>query len=348
VFLFFELFIIIENVVLRSITGDPNRYTPLVEHQPPPIFPQQKEPASMYTLETRYRPIPPEVLPKTTDPRVYYIDSNRTEESPIINKSMILDFLISKIDFYIDQQIPPPMQPETESIVPVAFLEPKIISQPIFYSIPGTRTPTIPIDQPIPINKEPPTPTIYSISDRPRRPTIDMSVNNLEVPPPAVTDKSPTLYSVAGVPRLQNQYQEPPNQSLKPSANLYSIINSPARTSRGVQVDTLDRIQPLPILYTVVGDTPLQTDQSKEKHQSTITKQTKDATAYTLGNAANAPKAQQQHSKDVAVYTLDNEANALKARQQQPIPQPTLYALVNKPNSPPRENRTKYFISFFA
>jgi len=275
----------------------------------------------MYAIETRYQPIPPQVLPKTTDPRVYYIDSNQTQESPILKKSMLLDFRISKIYFYIDQQISPPMQPETESIVPVAFLEPKIISQPIFYSIPGTRSSPIPIDEPIPINKEPPSPTVYSITGRPRRPTIDMSVNNLEVPPPAVTDKSPTLYSVAGGSHLQNQYQEPPNQLLQPSANFYSIIGSPARTSRGVQVDTLDHIQPSPILYTIVGDTPVQTERSKEKHQP------KDATIYTLGNAANTAKAQQQ--------------------QQQPIPKPTLYSLVNKPNSPPHENRAKYLISFF-
>jgi len=51
----------------------------------------------MYTLQTRYQPISAKVLPKNSDPRVYYIDSQRTQESPSINERMLFDFLIFKI-----------------------------------------------------------------------------------------------------------------------------------------------------------------------------------------------------------------------------------------------------------
>jgi hypothetical protein len=64
------------------------------------MFSPEKQPASMYTLETRYQPIPAKVLPKNTDPRVYYIDSKRTDEPPIINQSMLLSSLTSIIYFY--------------------------------------------------------------------------------------------------------------------------------------------------------------------------------------------------------------------------------------------------------
>jgi len=153
-----------------------------------------------------------------------------------------------------------------------------------------------------------------------------MNVNNLEVPTPII-DQSPTLYSLVGTPRLQNQIEEPTNQYLQSTPKLYSIIGSPARTSRGVQVNTLDSTQPVPILYTIVGDTPIQTDRSIEKHPPPIKNQPTDVTVYTLGNTANLPKVQQQ-------------------QQQQIIEKPSFYALVDKSNPPPKETRTKYFISF--
>lgn len=45
-------------------------------------------PASMYTLETRYQPIPPKVLPKTKEPRVYYIEPKREEQPLVQNAGM--------------------------------------------------------------------------------------------------------------------------------------------------------------------------------------------------------------------------------------------------------------------
>jgi hypothetical protein len=70
-----------ENVVLRTLVGDPTRHKTSLQH-PPPTTPtiQQATPASMYTLETRYRPIPPKVLPKQTGTTLYYIESQKAEE----------------------------------------------------------------------------------------------------------------------------------------------------------------------------------------------------------------------------------------------------------------------------
>ncbi len=97
-FLFFKIIIILENIVLRTLVGDPNRHTPLADHRSTSsILSQEKQDASMYTLQTRYQPIPTKVLPKNSDPRVYYIDSQRTQESPSINERMLFDFLIFKI-----------------------------------------------------------------------------------------------------------------------------------------------------------------------------------------------------------------------------------------------------------
>jgi len=36
----------------------------------------------MYTLESRYRPIPEKVLPKSAEPKLYHIEPDTTEESP--------------------------------------------------------------------------------------------------------------------------------------------------------------------------------------------------------------------------------------------------------------------------
>jgi hypothetical protein len=260
----------------------------------------------MYTLETRYQPIPSKALPKTNDPRIYYVDS--------------------------DRRTPIPMQSEQSAVVPAAFLEPKVISQPIFYNVGNTRTGPVSLEQPIPMDYESTPPTVYSLVGRPRRPTVDMSANNLEIPKQA-DNKAPTIYSVVDSSRISNPneqpinqssqfYEEPANQYVQPSPNFYSLIGSPARTSRGVQVNTLDSDQPSPILYTIVGDTPIQTSRLNEKNSSPTRKP----------------------PTDVAVYTVGNQANALRAQEQEQLMQkPSLYTLVDRSYSPPpQEKRAKY------
>jgi hypothetical protein len=51
----------------------------------------------MYTLETRYQPIPPRVLPKPSEARLYYIDTKQagqpTASDPPITKEGMSLFL---------------------------------------------------------------------------------------------------------------------------------------------------------------------------------------------------------------------------------------------------------------
>jgi hypothetical protein len=290
------LIIIIENVVLRSLPGKRDRYLSLSENRPPStILEESVQPTSMYKLENRYQPSPPKVLPKKADPTIYYINSKRTGESPIIKEGRLLHFLTSERYFILhalDRQSSFPVQ----SDAPTIFLEPQIVSQPILYSIAGTK-PTPITDRPIPIITEQPSPTIYSIAGRPR--TVDMSSNSFEVRTP-ITDKSPTLYSLAGNSSFQNEIPESTKQLLQPSPNVYSIIGSPARISRGVQVNTPSPVQPVPVLYTIVGDTPPSVNKEKENRPlpppNTVISTSKP-TLYTLVGKPNTPPLQENRSK---------------------------------------------------
>jgi hypothetical protein len=87
-------------VVLRALVGDPNRHKPLAQHPPPTTIDSQKATqASMYTLETRYRPIPQKVLPKPTETPLSYTDSKKAGQSPapsppVTKEGMTLTLLI--------------------------------------------------------------------------------------------------------------------------------------------------------------------------------------------------------------------------------------------------------------
>ncbi len=98
-------FVCLENVVLRALVGDPNRHKPLAQHPPATTHKALEEiPASMYTLETRYQPIPPKVLPKPTEPRVYYIDSQQAGQpsQAMVREGMSLYFSILLEENMID------------------------------------------------------------------------------------------------------------------------------------------------------------------------------------------------------------------------------------------------------
>ena len=87
----------IENVVLRSIVGDPNRHKPQAQHPTPTTTTSQEPlPAAMYTLDTRYQPIPPKVLPQPAQARLYYLNSNKSEQTsaPIPNEGILLSLSI--------------------------------------------------------------------------------------------------------------------------------------------------------------------------------------------------------------------------------------------------------------
>ncbi len=90
----YSLFIIVENVVLRTPVGNSNRHTPWADRRTPSTISSPEKPlASMYALETRYQPSPARLLPKRTD-------SNLVRESPVKNESMLLHILNFKKIFY--------------------------------------------------------------------------------------------------------------------------------------------------------------------------------------------------------------------------------------------------------
>lgn len=277
--------------------GDPNRHTPLVEHRPPSMYSiENQEPSAMYIVETRHRPIPAKALPKPTDPKIYHIDS-----SPML-----------------ERESPIPIND-----APTVFLEPKVMSQPIFYSISDRKTPPITSDQsPLPTKREPPIePTVYAITGRPRRPTIDMSISNAEIPTPRIDDTT-TVYSLVGNPHIRNSIEDVPKTiTAQPSPNLYSIVGNPARTSRGVQVSPLNGQRPAPVIYTIVGDTP------PENNNRTVEK---------------LPPKQQINP---VIYSLNQPINnTTKIEQtQESFRKPTTYTLVNKPViQQTQPNQTKY------
>ncbi|CAF0861553.1 unnamed protein product [Adineta ricciae] len=346
-----------ENVVLRSIVGTSDRHVPLVEHRSPSSVSVLDAPsASMYTLGTRYQPIPQQYLPKKSDPKAYYIPSEPSDELPRINQK---------------RDISPTYQAEKPYEEQIVFLEPQVISQPVLYSVAGEKyTPRS--TQPVTITEQPPSPVLYSLNNRSR--TVDMVSNSLERSTPVI-DKTPIVYSWAGNSRLQNETSELSKQHLRATPNVYSITGSPARTSRGVQVSTPTPAQPTPILYTIVDDAPATVEKprhtrplsppvrSKEPVVFTVDSEPnvrkqqpqptsvspKGAMMYTLDNEPNARKQQQQiipaPPKDTAIYTLENGSNARRQNQQQQqeaMATPTLYALVGKPLSPlPQEIRSK-------
>jgi hypothetical protein len=245
---------------------------------------------------------------------------------------------------------------EEQEPPPIVFLEPKIISQPVFYSIVSAKTLPVHNEQPIPIKQEMPSPILYTITGQPHRPTIDTSASAVNVATPII-DKSPILYSLVGSPRLQVQIQEPvkqvsqiPQQS---SSTLYSIVGNPTLTPPITQTNTLDpppSIQPekvssdppAPILYTVVGETRVPNDIPKENHPppASIKQHANGGTMYTVVGDPTIPQS----------MTIPRKIQPLQPQQQQQQQQqqaqiPSLYPLVGKPNSLPEEKtdtRLKY------
>jgi hypothetical protein len=107
----------------------------------------------------------------------------------------------------VEPEVPKIMEKEQES-PPIVFLEPKIFSQPVLYSIVGAKTRPIPYEPVMPTIKEVPSPILYTITGQPHRPAIDMNPNTKNVAP-SVIDTSPILHTLIGGPRLQVRVQEP-------------------------------------------------------------------------------------------------------------------------------------------
>ena len=268
---FKNIFFDLETVVLRSMVGNPNRHTAKAQHQPFPTG----EPVTLYTLDTA-EPISTKVLPKKPQSKV----------------------------FYIDGRSPRPAAEEIETISvnePTVYLEPHVVSQPIFYNIAGQKPRPI-IEERIPKTEiEQSSPILYTITGRPRRSTIDVETSQLPVATSNI-DSSPVLYTVIASPRLSPQPTT--NRQLAPATpSLYSIVGSPGRTSRGTQVELATPYDPTPILYTIVGNTPPNRDNE------------------------NRPSARTKNN-DVIIYGPNNE---VYGSNEKPA---TLYNVVSQPRAP--------------
>ena len=83
-------------MILRSLVGDPHRHKPQAQHPLPATTTNQEQlPASMYTLETRYQPIPPKVLPHSQS-RADSLNANKLTRPSVttINEGMLLSLSI--------------------------------------------------------------------------------------------------------------------------------------------------------------------------------------------------------------------------------------------------------------
>ncbi|CAF2479442.1 unnamed protein product [Rotaria sp. Silwood2] len=326
-----------EKVVLRALVGDPNRHRPLAQHPSPTTSKSQNAiPASMYTLETRYRSIPSKVLPKSTEATFYYIEPKQVEQtSP---RSVPLSKEERETSQPFESEGLNAVEEEKESQA-TAFLEPKIISQPVLYSIVATKSPSVQNDQPIPANQDVDSPILYTITGKSNLPNIDMSGNNSNIETPVV-NKSANFYSLVGNPRVSAQPQEPISKTLQqPLPNLYSIVGSPTLSPNMLQANTYDSttstqpvktnsVQPEPILYTVVDEKQKPTNIPKENRPpptAPIKKQAKEAVLYTVIGDPSMPQ-----SMTPARKTQPLKPQALP----QQIQTPTLYPLIGKPNPP--------------
>ncbi|CAF1595578.1 unnamed protein product [Adineta ricciae] len=377
-----------DSVVLRALVADPNRHKPLAKHTPtsanPPPPPQAPKtvssepiPTSMYTLESRYRSIPEKVLPKTTGPRMYYINSenDQPELSPPLTKE--------------ERDIPMPIEKEQEPPATV-FLEPQVISQPVLYSIVGNKSAPIQNEQPTPpVPNEIPLPILYTITGLAQRPTLQSNKNPVpEVSSP--TDRSAILYSITANPKSKIIVEEPSKAvpvipvpltktASSPSSTVpsfYLLVGQPHIPSNvpepSKEVPLLAR-QPAPILYSIVGR-PTVVPPPKELTKVNLlspTEHVKVASSesapilYTIVGGTHTPAdilmEQSQPPAPVrkqvnnsTLYTVIADPKKPQTMvlpqkpQQQPLllppppPKPTFYPLVGKPHSPTRETIEKH------
>lgn len=253
---------------------------------------------------------------------------------------------------------------------PMIFLEPKVFSQPVLYSVVGAKNLPIHKDEPIPTDKAMPSPIFYAVTGQPRRLPKEMTGSTLNVETP-VTNRSPTLYSVVGSPHLRVRIQEPIKQELPvsqpPSASFYSIVGGPTLTPHIPQTKTVNpppptqpvqvsSSKPVPILYTIVGETQVPTNIPKENRLPPppppvpIKNPPNDGTMYTMIGNPNIPQTvtlprKTQPSQPIKQQPL--QPLKQQPQQQQQTQASALYTVVGKPTTPSEENMdtlTKYYI----
>lgn len=155
-FLFDLHFFRLENVVLRALVGDPHRHKPLAEHSPPSdALSSAKLPASMYTLETRHKPIPQRVLPQSAHQSHALIhseaqhsnfnDLSTTDQSENVIKT---DRLHGRFCYSILDE--PNRLENDEKDLQTNFVESQVVSTPILYTLVDNKTLLPSIDEATP------------------------------------------------------------------------------------------------------------------------------------------------------------------------------------------------------
>ena len=300
----------VENVVLRALVGDPTRHKPLADHQPlRKTAGEEKEPAAMYTLETRYRPIPRKVLPPAAVAShvLYHIEPQQTGQQtpPIIRhgqcRSSPLGNNLLLLFVLVEPDTPPP---------PVA--EPKIISTPVLYAIVAKKAYPTGIMEPV--QSQIARFLIY-LSDKG---CCFISVA-VEEPPELIKptiEKTPILYSLIARPRLQVQIQEPIKETVQPppaqetSASLYSIVGGPELTAdtRNMSSDVPEEAPPPPPVL--------------------VKKKSNEVAMYSIIGGPQIPQK----------IPITRKARSLDAQPSKAPETPTLYTIVSKPRSPASVN----------
>lgn len=236
---------------------------------------------------------------------------------------------------------------ESDKIVPVeakdeqtVFIESKVISQPILYSIVGAKT--------IPTVNEQPTSTDENIVTKKKT--------------PEAVDRTPVFYTVVSNPRFHVRIEEPvkqisePQQSttvLQTTANttqsapvLYSIVGGPSHVPQVIEMPTSsepltqsengETNEPGPVLYTIVGDSQAPNNIQKDSRQPL------------------APIKQQNGNHNPALFavigdptkprsmTLPPNSKQTSVKQEQQLTnqtQPSFYTIIGQHSSYPDENQ---------
>ncbi|CAF2199625.1 unnamed protein product [Rotaria magnacalcarata] len=367
-----------DKVVLRALVGNPNKHKPLAQHSPLIVTttPDKPPPASMYTLESRNRPIPERVLPKTAQTKVYYLEPQETQAPPASNDQKIEE---NQTQLMPSETVAPIIeQSEPE---PIAFLEPQIISEPVLYSIVDGKSTPVYIDQTIPTKEDVPAPILYAITGHSRPPPIDMNATATKTPA-TTTHNAPYLYSLVGSPNMPKQpeklipkisqqssanfytivghpsipreYQQPikpiTKVSQQPSPTLYSVVGSPTLTLPIIEQDTPDAspptepvthksLQPAPIIYTIVDNKQMPSETLKENNlilPVPVKKQINDPILYGVVGDPKMPTSMTIPVKNQLLPPIKQKAPP----QQQHSEVPMLYASVGQPVSATLQDMT--------
>ena len=207
-------------------------------------------------------------------------------------------------------------------------------SSTTIYTITSNAQTQEPVKQILPVAKQQPFPTLYSIVGSPT-PTDHIPESRIIDPAPLTQPEKVT--SVPSVPIL------------------YTLIGNPTQTDRISESHTTDHapvrqsekvnsVQPVPILYTVVGETQVPNNIPKANRQplAPVKGESNNPAMYTVIGGPTIPQP----------IPMLPKTQPVQQEQEQHVPSkhPLLYSLVGKPNSSPEDTtiyRPKYGRSYF-